>query len=74
MDYFVRRDVIHPENSNEVNYWTKKWGINVRQLYDAILETGSVNLSDIRKALRKHEKPGTFVYWKHKVFENFNSI
>jgi hypothetical protein len=74
MDYFVRRDVIHPENSSEVNYWAKKWGINVRQLYDAILETGSVKLSDIRAALRKREKPGTVVYWKHKLFGNFSSI
>ncbi|MES2761151.1 MAG: hypothetical protein V4677_03050, partial [Bacteroidota bacterium] len=65
MSYFVRRDVIHPEDTNEVKYWTKKWDVNVRQIYDAILETGSVKLTDIRKALHKNEKPGSLLYWKH---------
>jgi hypothetical protein len=74
MDYFVRRDVIHPEDTNEVNYWTKKWGVNVRQIYDAILETGSVKLTDIRAALRKNEKPTGLFYWKYKFFGNSNWV
>jgi hypothetical protein len=44
--------VIHPEDGSEVLYWTKKWGVTHRQIYDAILETGSVKLIDIKKRLR----------------------
>ncbi len=74
MSYFARRDVIHPEDSNEIKYWTKKWGVNVRQIYDAILETGSVNLMDIQKAIHKNKKPGSFLYWKYKLFGNPNHL
>ncbi|MBL7930400.1 MAG: hypothetical protein JNL60_00775, partial [Bacteroidia bacterium] len=47
MSLFVKRMILHPENRNELAYWSKKWGVNVRQIDDAILESGSIRLKDI---------------------------
>ncbi len=46
-----KHELIYPENSNQVCFWTKKWGITVKQLNDAIIETGSINVSEIKKYL-----------------------
>lgn len=63
MSYFSKRLVIHPEDNNDVAYWTKKWGVNVRQIDDAILETGSINLEDIRNVLlRKGQLHGLWAF------------
>jgi hypothetical protein len=44
---------IHPEDFNNLNYWTKKWGVSLHQLKDAILYTGSLNTDAIKTYLRK---------------------
>lgn len=44
---------IHPEDSNNVIYWRNKLGVSTRELYDAILYTGSTNISDIKNYLKK---------------------
>lgn len=45
--------LIHPEDSNNLHYWTKKWGVSVRQLNDAILDTGSVDSNRVKEYLKK---------------------
>ena len=39
---------IYPGEKEQVKFWTKKWGVSVDQLYEAILQTGSVNVREIR--------------------------
>ena len=46
-------EFIHPEDINNLNYWTKKWGVSARQLNDAILYTGSLNTTRIKNYLKK---------------------
>jgi hypothetical protein len=46
--------LIHPEDSTNIHYWTKKWGVSTRQLNDAILYTGSLNPVRIKEYLRKN--------------------
>jgi len=46
-------DFIHPEDTNNLNYWTKKWGVSLRQLNDAILYTGSLNTERVKDYLKK---------------------
>lgn len=48
--------LIHPEDSSNIHYWTKKWGVSNRQLNDAILDTGSLNPSRIRDYLRNNRQ------------------
>lgn len=43
--------LIYPGERTQVNFWTKKWGINTSHLNQAILETGSIRSSVIRKYL-----------------------
>ena len=45
--------LIHPEDTNSIHYWTKKWGVTTRQLSDAILYTGSVNPTHVKEYLKK---------------------
>jgi hypothetical protein len=65
------RVVIHPEDAEEVQVLTRKWGVSRRQIYDAILETGSLKLIDIKKRLRMkgelHFLPG-WMYRFEKLF------
>ncbi len=44
---------IHPEDSNNIIYWRNKLGISTRELYDAILYTGSTSVDDVKAYLRK---------------------
>jgi hypothetical protein len=44
---------IHPEDFNNLRYWTRKWGVSLHQLNDAILYTGSLKADQIRTYLRK---------------------
>jgi len=69
MSYFSKRLVIHPEDNNDLAYWTKKWGVNVRQINDAILETGSINLQDIKTVLKKKGELATLSFWICKFFK-----
>jgi hypothetical protein len=70
MGYFSKRLVIHPEDKNDLAYWTKKWGVNVRQIDNAIIETGSVNLNVIKNLLVKKGEIMTLSYWIMKLFRN----
>jgi hypothetical protein len=45
--------LIHPEDQNNLHYWTKKWGVSIRELNDAILYTGSLNTTKVKTYLRK---------------------
>ena len=47
---------IHLEDTNNVNYWVKKLGVNKEKLNDAILYTGSINIGDIKLYLKKSKK------------------
>jgi hypothetical protein len=53
MELFAKRSVIHPEDNNDVVYWTRKWGVSRRQIHDAILDSGSTDLRRIKKILKQ---------------------
>lgn len=44
---------IHPEDTNNLFYWAKKWGVSTRQLNEAILYTGSLNVEEVKIYLKK---------------------
>jgi hypothetical protein len=46
-------DFIHPEDKNNLHYWTKKLGVTIFQLNDAILYTGTLDTDKIKTYLRK---------------------
>lgn len=70
MNSFSKRSsVIHLEDGNDLAYWTKKWGVNVKQINEAILETGSIKLEDIRNVLRKKGIVG-LSFWIRKFFKD----
>lgn len=56
--------LIHPEDSNSIHYWTKKWNVSQRQLNDAILYTGSLNPGRIKEYLRRNS-------WQHALMNGF---
>lgn len=49
--YYKREQFICPGELEEVTFWTKKWGITVDQLNDAIIETGSINIKELKEHL-----------------------
>jgi hypothetical protein len=70
MGYFSKRLVIHPEDKNDLVYWTKKWGVNVKQINEAIIDTGSLKLQDIKNRLIKNGEIVSVSYWIHKLFKS----
>ncbi len=70
MGYFSKRSVIHPEDKNDLAYWTKKWGVNVKQINEAIIDTGSLKLLDIKNRLIKKGEIFSISYWIQKLFKN----
>lgn len=42
---------IYPGEKDQVNFWTKKWGVTAGQLNEAILQTGSIRANEIRSYL-----------------------
>lgn len=44
---------IHPEDNNDMTYWINKWGVNTKTIYDAIIDTGSLNPLVIRQHLKE---------------------
>lgn len=70
MSYFSKRLIIHPEDKNDLAYWTKKWGVNVTQINEAIIDTGSLKLQDIKNRLIKRGEIWNFSYWIQKLFSN----
>jgi hypothetical protein len=49
----MKDNLIHPEDSGNILYWTKKWGVSIQQLRDAILYTGSLNSENVKAHLKK---------------------
>lgn len=47
-------NLIHPEDSSNISYWTKKWGISQGQLNDAILYTGSLHPARLKEYLKRN--------------------
>lgn len=71
MNYFSeKRLVIHPGDKNDLEYWTQRWGVSVKHIYDAILETGSTRIEDVRNALRKKKLLGTLSSWFYRLINN----
>jgi hypothetical protein len=50
--------VIIPAEPEQVSYWTKRWGITKEQLNEAILETGSIRIIELKNYLKS--KPFVF--------------
>ena len=42
---------IYPGDREQVQYWTRKWGITKEQLNEAIIETGSISSERIKNHL-----------------------
>jgi hypothetical protein len=66
----VQQNLVHPEDNNNVNYWTKKWGVSIRQFNDAILDTGSLNPALLKEYLKKNNGFHSFLFGLIKVFRN----
>lgn len=49
----MKDNFIHPEDSGNIIYWTKKWGVSIHQLREAILYTGSLNAEKVKDYLKK---------------------
>ena len=69
MNYFSKRLIIHPEDSNDLAYWTRKWGVNVKQINAAIVESGSINLQVIKSVLKKKGEISSLSFWINKLFK-----
>lgn len=57
---------IHPWDVDEMREWSKRFGISCAQLNDAILDTGSLRIRDIKHYLK--EKGVLFSFkrlWQH---------
>ena len=55
---------LHPESMADLQFWSKKWGITVRQLNEAIVDTGSTNISFLKSHLKKnHISQIPFLGW-----------
>jgi hypothetical protein len=47
----LNEDIIYPYESQQMNFWAKKWGIQTSELHEAIIQTGSINRKVIREYL-----------------------
>lgn len=55
MNFFIQKNTeLHPESIVELQYWSKKWGITIRQLNEAIVDTGSTNIPYLKAHLKKN--------------------
>jgi hypothetical protein len=75
MNFFSpKNSELHPESIVELQYWSKKWGISVRQLNEAIVDTGSTNIQYLKMHLRKNnivQMP--FLGWMRTFTEKISS-
>jgi hypothetical protein len=65
-----KQQLIHPEDGREIRELAYSWGISMRQLNEAIVDTGSFN----KKQLKMHLKQKgvlnfSFAHWIHSVME-----
>jgi hypothetical protein len=61
----MENQLIYPNEASQVAYWTKRWSISASQLNEAILETGSLSVKDIRGYLLKN------IHFSLKAFVQF---
>lgn len=47
--------IIYPGEAAQVKYWTRRWGISRAELHEAILETGSLRVAEIKNYLKKKQ-------------------
>jgi len=66
----IRDNMVHPEDGNNINYWTKKWGVTSFQLNDAILYTGSLNPERLKEYLKKENWLHAFFFALKRLFKN----
>jgi len=52
---FGNQSQINPNEEQELAYWTGKFKITSEQLTDAIMSTGSTNVTEIRDYLKRME-------------------
>lgn len=46
------QNFLHPEEPGNLEYWAAKWGVSVKQLNEAIVDTGKLNTREIKLHLR----------------------
>lgn len=68
MNYLFKRRTQYI-NIDDVDYWTKKWGVNSQQINSAIIETGSINLHEIKNVLKQKGQVGKIYYWIKKILK-----
>ncbi|MES2681421.1 MAG: DUF3606 domain-containing protein [Bacteroidota bacterium] len=66
----IQDNLVHPEDNSNVSYWSKKWGVSIRQLNDAILYTGSLNPVRLREYLKKDNWYHTSLLGLAKLFRS----
>ncbi|MDQ3110162.1 MAG: DUF3606 domain-containing protein [Bacteroidota bacterium] len=75
MNFFSQKNSeLHPESVVELQYWSKKWGITIRQLNEAIVDTGSTNIDYLKSHLKKNrivQLP--FLGWMRTVTDKISS-
>jgi len=49
----MENNIIYPGEAAELNYWTRKWGVSRMELHEAILQTGSLQVKEIKGHLKK---------------------
>lgn len=68
-----KKKLIYFEDNDHFCFWTKKWGITIKQLNESIIETGSININKIRRDLAKKgflfSIPCLLKYLKHKYMK-----
>lgn len=45
------KEYLDPMETAQVQYWSKKWRITSNQLFDAIIDTGSMRINVLRQHL-----------------------
>jgi hypothetical protein len=75
MNLFTKKkNELHPENIPELQYWSGKWGITIRQLNEAIVDTGSTDIGRLKAHLRKNHISKThFLGWIRTFTGKFSS-
>jgi hypothetical protein len=63
MKWFQKQAQIHLDTPGEIQYWANRWGITPRQLKDAIINTGSINLLELREYLKQKGVFSTTTAW-----------
>lgn len=54
---------IHPENFYELQYWARKLRVSVRDLNEAIIDTGSVDIDVLRRQLDSRRRFNPFSFF-----------